>query len=309
MSKSAWTLLITNACITFAICFAVNGWWARELVRIGVSSHSSTQVSSRSGQTSISAISPQAQKVLENSIQVHREKLRVIANNISNADTIAFKRDCLVLTPDNYLAESLDGELTSKNELAFGGGVTISRIRPDFRQGPFKITERAFDVAIEGSGFFRVTDPYSGETCYTRLGSFSISSDGDLFVRVNTVDYLLEPSINIPSTATGVVIRPDGEVQYQESRSTNMNAAGSIELATFISEEGLRRNGCLFYETDESGVPQAQSPGHGGSGVLRQNALEYSNVDIDVERREFRNTEAQIAHLESVLSPDANLRR
>ncbi len=298
MSRSTWGQLLTHACLTFAICFAVNGWWARELLRVGARPLSPSGVSA-------TPLSSQTRQLVENSIRVQRHKLHAIANNISNADTPAYKRDVVLLTGETYTEHYLPD--AAKNDggdsvLLGGNGVAISAIHADFRQGAFAMTQRELDLAIEGKGFFVVADPITGEFCYTRMGGLSIDADGVLGVKINGTTYTLDAPIRIPETATSVLIQPDGSVTYVEVSGGAM-AAGDIQLATFINPEGLRKmNGGLFFETDESGCSQLHSPGLYGCGLPRQVCLEASNVDKNLEQLEFDHTGLQIANLEALLT-------
>jgi flagellar basal-body rod protein FlgG len=71
------------------------------------------------------------------------------------------------------------------------------------------LTDRPLDLAIEGSGFFKVTRE-DGSEGYTRRGSFFIDDNGDVIT--DQGDYL-DADININGIALNtVVIGPDGQV-------------------------------------------------------------------------------------------------
>ena len=107
-------------------------------------------------------------------------KLDTIANNLANVETTAFKRGKANFEDLFYRHEKLPGSEDSAGQLtptgiSVGLGSRISSIQTDFRQGAFKETNNALDVAIEGAGFFKVMDP-SGEILYTRSGNFSLNN-------------------------------------------------------------------------------------------------------------------------------------
>ncbi|MFO7831279.1 MAG: flagellar hook protein FlgE, partial [Desulfuromonadaceae bacterium] len=61
-----------------------------------------------------------------------------------------------------------------------GRGVGLSSVDNIFSQGTFENTESDTDLAIEGPGFFMVSDPESGATNYTRAGAFNFNEEGTL---------------------------------------------------------------------------------------------------------------------------------
>src|SRR5579864_6519958 len=78
-----------------------------------------------------------------------------------------------------------------------GLGVKTAAIYRINEQGNLQQTSNTLDMAIQGGGYFQVTLP-SGDTAYTRDGTFSLSPDG---VIVNADGYAVQPGITIPSNA------------------------------------------------------------------------------------------------------------
>lgn len=109
-------------------------------------------------------------------------KMDVIGNNIANVNTVAFKAGRV--TFKDMLSQTLQGanEPTAKfggtNAKQVGIGVAVAGIDTNMNQGTLQPTGRATDLAIEGNGFFIVSD--GQETRYTRDGSFSIDKNGAL---------------------------------------------------------------------------------------------------------------------------------
>ncbi len=56
-----------------------------------------------------------------------------------------------------------------------------------------------------------------------------------------------------------------------------------IALATFANPSGLLRDGHLYRQSNNSGVPDVGAPGTGGRGTVQAGALEMSNVDLSRE--------------------------
>src|SRR5690606_1889513 len=96
--------------------------------------------------------------------------LDVIGNNVANSNTVGAK-SARAEFADVY-ATSLSGAGGSFN----GIGVTVSRVTQEFAQGDIVSSSGALDMAINGAGFFRMSD--SGEITYTRNGQFTLDKDG-----------------------------------------------------------------------------------------------------------------------------------
>lgn len=248
-------------------------------------------------------------------------KLDVIANNLANVNTLGFKKDRANFEDLLYKNEVLPGvEDSDGNRTAVGThiglGTRVSSVQTDFRQGAFQLTGKATDMAIEGPGFFKVTDT-SGETVYTRSGNFSINSEGSLVLGSAQSGRVLDPDVTIPATATGVVVQANGEVRYSETGTQQLQQGGNIELVTFVNPEGLLKLGeNLFKETDASGTAQPNTPGTNGLGVIRQNALEASNVepvqeliDLITTQRSFELNSQAVQAGDQILQLISNLRR
>ncbi len=98
--------------------------------------------------------------------------LDVTANNISNANTTGFKQS---------RAEFADVYATafgSIGSLDTGAGVRLASVSSLFTQGNIDFTGNALDLAVNGEGFFSLSD--QGTNVYTRAGAFSVDRDGFL---------------------------------------------------------------------------------------------------------------------------------
>ena len=96
--------------------------------------------------------------------------LRVIGNNVANASTTGFKKSRAEFA-DVFATSNLG---TSSN--AIGAGVRISSVAQQFTQGNVSFTDNNLDLAVSGSGFFRMND--NGVTTFTRSGAFGVDRSG-----------------------------------------------------------------------------------------------------------------------------------
>ena len=96
--------------------------------------------------------------------------LGIIGNNIANSSTAGFKSSKGEFT-DIYAASLLGTPGT-----AIGQGVALNSVTQDFSQGNIEFTQNSLDLAINGAGFFRLSD--GGVATYSRAGSFQLDRDG-----------------------------------------------------------------------------------------------------------------------------------
>src|SRR5690606_39260595 len=126
-----------------------------------------------------------------------------------------------------------------------GLGVKAGSVYRINEQGALQMTGNQFDIAVTGMGYFQIDLP-SGETGYTRDGSFQMNENGEL---VTSEGYLLQPGITIPADAVDVTINKSGEVLVKIQGQTALSNVGQIQLAVFPNEAGLEAIGDnLFLE-------------------------------------------------------------
>lgn len=206
----------------------------------------------------------------------------VISNNLANVNTTGFKKsraDFQDLLYQNLriadAASSTGSKIPTSNQI--GLGTKLAAVAKVFTQGDYKQTGNELDLAIEGRGFFQITDP-EGTVVYTRAGAFKLDVDGNI---VNSDGYLLEPTISVPSDAIRLTVGPDGTVTVINAGDTATSEVGKIETARFANPAGLTAIGRnLFTETESSGTPTTGTPGESGMGTIAQGFLEMSNVNV-----------------------------
>ncbi len=208
--------------------------------------------------------------------------VEVIANNLANMNTTGYKmqiaefEDLLYQNVENPGAQSSDTGTLIPNGIQLGAGVRTAAVARVTTQGALQQTSNPFDVAVQGSGYFRVTLP-DGTFAYTRAGNFALSASGQIVTQNGDA---VAPGISVPANATAVQINAQGQVQATIPGQTALQTLGQLELDRFPNEAGLNAvGGNLFLETAASGAPQAGVPGSTGYGTIQQGYLEASNVD------------------------------
>ena len=220
--------------------------------------------------------------IAQTGLDAQQTRLSVISNNLANVATTGFKKGRAVFEDLLYETVTQPGANSSQNTelpsgLMMGTGVRTVSTAKIFTQGTLSQTDNALDIAIQGRGFLQVLMP-DGSTAYTRDGSLSMNSQGQL---VTSSGYEIDPGVTIPSETLTVTIGTDGTVSALTAGSSAPSQIGTLQLADFINPQGLQPVGQnLFKESVASGNPQTGNPGLNGLGTLIQGAVESSNVNV-----------------------------
>jgi flagellar basal-body rod protein FlgF len=205
-------------------------------------------------------------------IQAQSSRVDVIANNLANASTTAFKRD--LATFQSSRPYDVDHGGTSEppgNQNAFSGGVGAAQISTDFSNGPLTRTGATYDVALTGHGFFQVSD---GQQKYlTRNGQFTVGANGDLVTQSTGMRVLSSAGspIPIPPESVRTEIGTDGMLTSVGNDGDRTQIA-RIALVQPESENQLQKVGNSLYRAQGSVAPA------GGDLEAKQGYLEGSGV-------------------------------
>jgi len=220
--------------------------------------------------------------IAKTGLDAQQTRMSVVSNNLANVSTTGFKRDRANFEDLFYQTQRAAGGLSSQNSeiatgLDRGTGVRVVSTDKLHSQGGLNRTDAAFDLAINGRGFFSVVQP-NGETGYTRDGSFKLDGAGTL---MTSSGYPVEPAITIPPEAKEVVIGDDGTVSMSVEGAVEMVQVGQITLTDFVNPMGLAALGeNMFGATGASGPATVGIGGQGAIGKIRQGFLETSNVNV-----------------------------
>jgi flagellar basal-body rod protein FlgG len=220
--------------------------------------------------------------VAKTGLDAQQTRLNVISNNLANVNTTGFNRDRANFEDLLYQNIRQAGGQTSLTTqaptgLMQGTGTRVIATEKIHAQGNMINTQNALDLAINGEGFFQITQA-DGTTAYSRDGSFKLSNTGQL---VTSTGQPLAPAIVIPANASSITIGEDGIVSVELFAGGGAQQLGQIQIARFINPPGLTPlGGNLYKETVASGAPQLLNPGTQAAGTLRQGMLESSNVNV-----------------------------
>lgn len=177
----------------------------------------------------------------------HQTRMDVIGNNIANVNTVAFKAGRVNF--EDILSQTVEGARSPQtggmggvNPKQVGLGMGISSIDTLFTPGSLQSTDNPTDFAVQGEGFFIVSD--GSQVYYTRDGAFKTSADGAL---VNSNGFRLQGWMadadgNIDSTQAlqnitipvGAQMKPKATAQIAFEGNLDANATSGSQWITSV---------------------------------------------------------------------------
>ncbi|MCF6159506.1 MAG: flagellar hook-basal body complex protein [wastewater metagenome] len=189
--------------------------------------------------------------------------LNVIGDNLANINTSGFKASRVNFA--NELTQTIQSALApsnglgGRNPIQIGTGTKISSINKNFSQGNLAPTGRPFDLAIQGSGFFVLTDNF--QDYYTRVGSFTLDKNNNIVDSGTSliVKGISGKAINVPVGST-----VEGKATTTTSVVGNLNAEFKADavnhvtksLASYTTNNGEAATGATDINSlDQTTVP------------------------------------------------------
>jgi flagellar basal-body rod protein FlgF len=203
---------------------------------------------------------------LSQQVATHRS-MDVIANNIANMSTPAFKREAVQF--EQYVVE------VPANEAEGGDTVEVSFVFDrgtvrDLANGRLESTNVPTDVALNGPGYFVVQTP-DGER-YTRNGHFHFNENGTL---------VTDDGYSVLSQGGEIALQPEDGAMFianDGTVSTALNVLGRLRVVTFEDERALKKAGSSLYS-----MADGQTAQDAATYRVSQGTLERSNVEPVIE--------------------------
>ncbi len=219
-----------------------------------------------------------------------RRRMDVIANNIANASTTAYKSERIVF--QDYLF-NMEGK--SPKNLRDVRMVLDYGILPDMKAGALQSTGNPLDIALEGEGFFVVEDD-QGNRLYSRSGKLGKNDAGELVTQsgarvLGTND---QPIMLDPDEAQ-ITISDDGTI------TTENGEVARIQMIGLASYQGLARRGDGLFATEQPELPPQNLR-------ILQGMLEGSNVNTIQQITEMMTVLRAYQTMERSLSDYSDLR-
>ncbi len=192
------------------------------------------------------------------------QAMNVIANNVANMSTPAYKRESVQFQEYVEQLPPVEGETTPQT-LSFVQDTGVLR---DMREGQLQRTNAPFDMALNGKGFFEIQT--ANGMRYTRNGHFSLDPGGRL-VNDNGDPVMGDGGpITITPDDGDVHIATDGTV------SGKLGQLGQLSVVDFPDEGQMVKEGSSLYSTTQTAQPVTGT-------AIEQGMIETSNVQPVVE--------------------------
>jgi len=115
-------------------------------------------------------------------LQAHQKMLDIAGNNLANVNTTAFKASRItfseLLNETIKKASQPTSGVGGTNPQQMGSGVAVAGITPNLSQGNIINTGNPLDMALEGEGYFVLSD--GQQNIYTRAGAYAVDADSNL---------------------------------------------------------------------------------------------------------------------------------
>ena len=159
-------------------------------------------------------------------LQAHQKMLDIAGNNLANVNTTAFKASRITFS--ELLSETIKNAsqptttIGGTNPQQMGSGVGIAGISPNMSQGNIVNTGNPLDLAIEGEGYFVVSD--GSQNFYTRAGVFAVDAASNL----------VDPTTGYLVQRIGSVGVSDG---FQTAGDSNVHVPYDVAMAARATTE------------------------------------------------------------------------
>ncbi len=188
----------------------------------------------------------------------------IIANNLANASTPAYKRESMKFEELVAQVRPSEGE-TGRPTVSFVQDKGAVR---DLNEGHIDMTHAPFDLAINGGGYFVVQTPTGNQ--YTRNGHFTLDPSGQIVTEDGNPVQGDGGAITISQADGEIHIASDGTVSGANGQ------IGKVQVVNFADERALQKQGASLYATTQTPTPATNAN-------VVQGGLEGSNVQPVIE--------------------------
>ncbi|HHX61549.1 MAG TPA: flagellar basal-body rod protein FlgG [Epulopiscium sp.] len=219
-----------------------------------------------------------------------------ISNNLANVNTNGYKKESAEFKSLLYQTMSkanvpTEGGNARPGNLQVGHGVRPVAVNRNFSTGIMQQTGNATDLAIEGNGFFVISERDERES-YSKDGSFRaavtedggyvlVTSDGYPVLTIDDEPLEIEENVDISRLS----VSKDAIVSYVDTETGENIEIGQLKIVQFPNVGGLEAIGSnLYITTPASGEPLLEADGDVTVGsTIKQYFLEGSNVQVAEE--------------------------
>jgi flagellar hook protein FlgE len=175
-------------------------------------------------------------------LQAHQKMVDIAGNNIANVNTTAFKAGRITFS--ELLSETIKkasqptATVGGTNPQQMGSGVGIAGIIPNMAQGNIVNTGNPLDLAIEGEGYFVLSN--GQQNIYTRAGIFAVDADSNM---VDPATGYLVQRIGLEGENEGFQTPGDSDVHIPYDAAMPANSTSQIKVAGNLSANATFADG------------------------------------------------------------------
>ncbi|GAB5098750.1 flagellar hook protein FlgE [Caballeronia sp. LP006] len=177
--------------------------------------------------------------------------LDVIGNNIANANTVGFKQG------QAQFADMYASSMATAVSNQIGIGTRLSEVQQQFSQGTITTTNQALDVAINGNGFYQLSN--NGSTVYSRNGVFHLDNTGKIVnsAGLQLMGYAADSNGVVNSASTVPLSVPTANIAPTATKtitaSFNLNSQDAVkDKAAFDPTNGNTYNASTSVDAYDS---------------------------------------------------------
>jgi len=203
-------------------------------------------------------------------LRVHQTYIDVIGNNLANVSTPGFRGSRAtfsdIMSFNVRSGSAPNGTFGGQNPMQIGAGALMATVDTNTNQGTLQDTGRSLDLALQGRGFFTLTD--GNQSYYSRVGSFGIDGNRNLVDLRNGMRVVdsAGAAISVPASGT-LPAQQTSQIQFQG----NLPATVSGPLAEVVeAANGLKAGNPAAKTATAAGAsaPQFDLTSFAGKSVL-----------------------------------------
>ena len=224
-------------------------------------------------------------------LRIAQTALNVIGDNLANLNTPGFKSSRVTFSDE--LSQTLrpanapSGGVGGKNPMQSGTGARVSSIDVNYGQGGITPTGRPFDLAIEGEGFFVLTN--GTQDFYTRVGAFNLDENSDL----------VDSATGYKVKATASTINVPTDTVVPARATANVNLVGNLDSGTTSGAENQ--------EITTTSIFQVAGPATATQGsALNDLTINTTNYDLTNDTINITGSETNGTDVNTVFTYGTN---
>lgn len=204
-------------------------------------------------------------------LQAHQKMLDIAGNNLANVNTTAFKASRITFS--ELLSETIKkasqptSTVGGTNPQQMGSGVGVSGVSPNMAQGNIVNTGNPLDMAMEGEGYFVLSD--GSQSLYTRAGTFAVDANSNL---IDPSTGFIIQRIGSVGESDGFQVAGNSDINVPYDVAMAANATSSVTIAGNLSSDAI-------LDTVQTNVLKSDITFTTGNGTTATGSIDLDDLD------------------------------